>query len=285
MIMLYAYFPRLNKLHLKIKLIYLMPNKLNVIKDLLRSNGVLWFSLYTLERFFGWITHYFYIQRINLEIAKHLPGFNTKYYNYKEWSNYNWSNEGEEWTDSKTWKSALLENTIHKYFLPQKSILEIGPGAGRWSGVLAELAQSLTLVDITEVSINRCKEKLKNYSSCKYYVSKGNDLSFLENNSIDYIWSFDVFVHIAPTDTESYMKELSRVLRQNGIGIIHHPAAGGHKGGFRSSTTNHFFRSILTKYQFTVLNQFDSWGENNSFSVKTFDDMITVFKKPKRPFR
>jgi len=47
-------------------------------------------------------------------------------------------------------------------------------------------------------------------------------LSFIENNSVDYIWSYDVFVHINPTDVEKYIIEFSRILKPHGYGIIHH---------------------------------------------------------------
>lgn len=253
--------------------------KTKTIQEILRANGAVWFSLYILERCFGKITPYFQRRRINYEISNTLPGFNTKYYNHKEWTNYNWNNGGEEWTVSEQWKKALIDRTIYKYFAPQKTILEIGPGAARWSVTLAKMAKHLTLLDLTEVSINLCKEKLKAYHNCQFIVGSGDNLALLPNQSIDYIWSYDVFVHIAPNDTESYIKEFARVMKTNGIAIIHHPAAGGHKGGFRSSTTNDFFLLALAKHNFTLIEQFEAWGDNDCYTLKAFNDIITVFRR------
>ena len=248
--------------------------KLSTFFQLLKSNGLLWALLYLAERIFG---ESFKQKRITLEIKDKLPGFNTVQYNHKEWSNYNWSQEGEEWSDSEAWKKSLLNEVLLRYIQPNKIVLEIGPGAGRWSVILAPLSQKFILVDLTEASIQHCKKKLQQFTNCVFYANNGSDLSFLKNESVDYVWSFDVFVHISPSDTELYLKALYPVLVKDGIGIIHHPAEGGFKGGFRSSTTNELFCALLKKYNFEIVLQFDSWGENHS--VREFKDMITVFRK------
>ncbi|MBA4058231.1 MAG: hypothetical protein C0490_26175, partial [Marivirga sp.] len=222
---------------------------------------------------------YFFKKRMTLEISRGLPGFNTIDYNFKEWSKYDWSRQGEEWTESEQWKSALVDEIIKAYFKPGGVILEIGPGAGRWSTILAELSSQLILVDMTEKAIELCKYKLDIYSHCEFYRNNGSDLSFLKDDSIDYVWSYDVFVHIAPRDSENYLKGLSLILKKGGIGIIHHPAAGGFKGGFRSSMTNDVFCRLLAKYKFEVIDQKDSWGKDNAFSLQEFQDKITIFRK------
>ncbi len=254
-------------------------NKLQTIFQLLISNGPRWFFLYLAERTAGKTSPYFFNKRMNLEIQNRLPGFNTRYYNYKEWNNYDWTREGEEWTDSDEWKTSLIDEIIKPNLKPGGTTLEIGPGAGRWSVVLAELSDQLILVDMTERSIEHCKRRLKMYSNCQFYRNNGTDLSFLEKDSVDFLWSFDVFVHLAPLDIESYLRSLNEILRDGGTGIIHHAAAGGRKGGFRSSMTNTLFCSMLEKYKFEVIRQLDSWGKDGLFNVRQFEDKITIFRK------
>jgi ubiquinone/menaquinone biosynthesis C-methylase UbiE len=254
-------------------------SKLHTIIQLLKANGMFWLFLYIAERVLGNPSSYFFKRRMDLEIRKQLPGFNTTHYNYKEWSNYDWSRQGEEWTNSEEWKNVLVNEVIKKNFLPGKTILEIGPGAGRWSVILAELSNRLILVDMTEKALVYCKKRLQSYSHCLFYKSDGSDLSFLQKASVDYVWSFDVFVHMAPLDTDNYLQALGNAVKSGGIGIIHHPAAGGFKGGFRSSMTNDVFCQLLRKYKFEIILQFDSWGKDNSFTVHAFQDMITIFKK------
>lgn len=253
--------------------------KFRMITHLMQSNGLYWLLLYLMEKVSGSRGSLFFQKRTRLEIKKRLPGFNTTRYNYKEWSDYDWSAGGEEWSDSKAWKDALIDEVLLRYIQPQKTILELGPGAGRWSEVLAKLSKKLILVDLTEESIAVCKKKLHHYSHCLFYQNDGTDLSFLDNSSIDYVWSFDVFVHISPEDTECYLKALSSILVKGGIAIIHHPAQGGLKGGFRSGMTNELFCSLLQKHNFKIVHQLDSWGKDGSFSVKEYNDMITVFNR------
>jgi ubiquinone/menaquinone biosynthesis C-methylase UbiE len=241
-------------------------------------NGLHWTVLLFAEKVLR--SHRARDRRILLEITERLPGFNTRSYNRKEWRNYDWSTGGgEEWTESEAWKRSLVNDVMLRFIQPGKTILEIGPGAGRWSTVLASISRKLILVDLTEKSIQTCKERLSKYDHCVYVVNNGNSLSFLGENSVDYLWSFDVFVHIAPADTLKYLKELHRVFAPGATGIIHHPAAGGIKGGFRSSVTNEMFCEFLRECNFSIQQQIYTWGRSNQFSVAGHKDVITVFTK------
>lgn len=53
--------------------------------------------------------------------------------NRRQWSDYNWSRRGEEWNASPEWKQALIENVLARWIPLGAAVLEIGPGAGRWS--------------------------------------------------------------------------------------------------------------------------------------------------------
>lgn len=243
------------------------------------SHGSVWVALLLLDVLFGKFTGAFKVKRFSYEIRHRLPGFNTIEYNYKEWSHYDWSREGNEWNDSESWKHSIVEIFIRKYFQPGKHILEIGPGAGRWSVALAKIAKQLWLVDLTEEALEYCRKRLAQFSHCHFIYGNGRDIPEIEPASIDYIWSFDVFVHISPRDAESYIQEFARILKVNGIGIIHHPANGGHRGGFRSSITNDLFLTLLKQNSFKVTEQFSRWGKDGNFNVEKFDDRITVFEK------
>ncbi len=66
------------------------------------------------------------------------------------WSAYVWRGLGEEWTASPEWKRGLIEDVIARWIPEGAVVLEIGPGAGRWSGVLAARASRLVLADVSE---------------------------------------------------------------------------------------------------------------------------------------
>jgi len=111
---------------------------------------------------------------------------------------------------------SLPNSEIFKY----SNILEIGPGAGRWSEILLNRAKHLTVADISEKCLNICKDR---FDSTKIdFKLITNFLDFMENNSVDFIWSYDVFVHINPIDIEKYLIDFKRILKPNGYAVIHH---------------------------------------------------------------
>ena len=73
--------------------------------------------------------------------------------NRKRWNDYDWSRKGEEWTndakheglDPNHWKNDLINEMMMKYIKKNSIILEIGPGAGRWSISLQKIAKKLIL--------------------------------------------------------------------------------------------------------------------------------------------
>ena len=160
------------------------------------------------------------------------------------------------WTLS-LWKSTLIKEMLMKYVKNGSSILEIGPGAGRWTDILCEPASRLVLADISQACIDICKERFKSKENIEYYLIKDR-LDILENASIDVIWSYDVFVHINPSDIQEYVKEFRRIFTPGGIAIIHH--AGDYdsevrKGGFRAYMNKQLFAELVSKTGMKIVEQ------------------------------
>jgi cyclopropane fatty-acyl-phospholipid synthase-like methyltransferase len=53
-------------------------------------------------------------------------------------------------------------------------------------------------------------------------LTDGRSLPGLDEATVDFIWSYDVFVHVNPTDAERYLAEFARVLKPGGYASIHH---------------------------------------------------------------
>ncbi len=245
--------------------------KARFVGSLLAENGVLWT--------FGWALSQILKSALgrvergleSLERRRRLPGLSGAATNRSIWDGYDWSRGGEEWTPSPEWKrslTALLEERAPK----GGAILEIGPGAGRWTEALQKLAGSLTVVDVSRGSIEACRARLAGCENVRYLVNDGRTLTGVGDDSVDFIWSFDTFVHVSPEDTAAYAGEFRRVLRRGGRGLVHHPAAGGLRGGFRSRMTGEAFASVLRASGLVPLEQFDAWGPQGAFDVKHFGD-------------
>lgn len=257
--------------------------QLRRIRTAMADNGVRWTGYRLTTAVLRRLTTHLDERMRRLEREQHLTSTNTIQENYATWQNWEWSQQGEEWTVSPEWKQALIDEVLLRYVEPQRNVLEIGPGAGRWTETLQRIAQHLIVVDLSDKCIEMCKERFADAHNMEFHVNNGNSLDFVPSESVDVVWSFDVFVHIAPATIDQYLAEISRVLKRGGRGIIHHvkaatPRADGDRG-WRSSMTAELFATMLRQHGLTLVTQFDSWGPDGRFDVKTFGDTISVFKK------
>src|SRR5687767_243949 len=120
--------------------------------------------------------------------------------NLRVWKDrYNWEQGGEEW--SASWGSAEAQwygtvyPRIHS-FVPAQRILEIAPGFGRWTQMLKGHCQQLTVVDLSERCIEACKRRFQADDHITYHVNDGKSLAMIPDNSIDFVFSFDLLVHV-----------------------------------------------------------------------------------------
>jgi ubiquinone/menaquinone biosynthesis C-methylase UbiE len=247
----------------------------------LKENGLVWTACLGMYYVCSSLAESIYRRMSALREAHGLRGINSTTLNYEIWRNWDWSSGGEEWTLSPEWKALVIKNVLRKNIPTGGTILEIGPGAGRWTEVLVEMADHLVAVDISDRCIELCKQKFHDCANAEFHVNDGCQLSFIAPSSIDSIWSFDVFVHINPEDVAHYIKEFARILKRGGRGSVHHAADGGKHGGWRSNLTAAFFREKLEENGLRVLEQGNSWEDGQqSFKLDLYNDVVTVFEKP-----
>jgi ubiquinone/menaquinone biosynthesis C-methylase UbiE len=197
---------------------------------------------------------------------------NTLAANLKKWTGYDWSKSGEEWTVSPAWKDSVIREILEPNIPVGSSVLEIGPGGGRWTEHLLPRANSLVVVDLTPECIRLCQERFGSGSKIKYFVNDGRDLSFIPDMSLDRIWSFDVFVHIQRDDIEKYVSQFPRILSHGGVAVIHHAAHGTQQEGWRSDMTTGEMRHIAHSCGLSVVQQFSCW-KGGHFNL---GDVITI---------
>jgi SAM-dependent methyltransferase len=206
--------------------------------------------------------------------------------NRDRWTQWDWADGGEEWNASAEWKQALIDDVLIAWIPDDQVVLEIGSGAGRWSAVLQPRARRLILVDVTERALALCRERFTEADNVEYSLSSGSDLRGTPDSVVDAIWSFDVFVHIAPVDQATYLAEVSRVLIPGGVAVIHH-ADGRNAGdlpsrdGWRSPMSRNLFATLAAERGLTVEAQIDSWGPDGLYDLSAFHDVITVCRKTK----
>lgn len=142
---------------------------------------------------------------------------------------YHWTHDGEEW--SREWGSARMQwfgSILPRInsFVPTDTILEIAPGHGRWTAFLKNMCKRLTIVDLSAPCIEKCRERFVNNSNISYFVNDGKNLEMVEDNSIDFIFSFDSLVHAEEEVLRAYAAEFAKKLRPDGVAFIHHSNLG-----------------------------------------------------------
>jgi 2-polyprenyl-3-methyl-5-hydroxy-6-metoxy-1,4-benzoquinol methylase len=150
---------------------------------------------------------------------------------------YKWKLAGDEWSapwggPEMQWFGMLLPR-IHGY-LPAKNILEIAPGHGRWTQFLAPMAESFVGVDLSENCVAKCRERFESLAHATFYTNDGKSLAMVQDNSIDFAFSFDSLVHCEEDVIGDYLAELKGKLTDGGVGFIHHSNMGEYSRYFRT---------------------------------------------------
>ena len=171
-------------------------------------------------------------------------------------SSTGWSAAGDEWSgpwggSDRLWWGTLLPR-IHA-FVPGERILELGPGQGRWSQYLRGFCDELVLVDVAEHCIDACRRRFADATNISYHVGDGKSLAMVGDASVDFAFSFDSLVHAEADVLESYVGELARVLKPDGIAFIHHSNMGAHaRAAARARRVPDRLRRKLTLWGFLV---------------------------------
>lgn len=217
-----------------------------------------------------------------------MPGLEAN----KVWGKtYDWKMHGDEWDDQarfcgqpyERWKDSIAEFFIYPNISSRSDVLEIAPGHGRWTKYLIKEHRSLNLVDFNTECIDFCRKIFSRLNSIEYHVNDGKTLRALPSDSIDFIWSYDSFVHMEVDVITSYISEFHRVLRRNGAAIIHH--SGGWqlpkaKGGCRSNISKENISWLARGKGLYIEFQTQTWGNDNEFDCRKFNDFISKIVKP-----
>ena len=146
-------------------------------------------------------------------------------------SDSGWTAGGDEWSGAwggtePLWWGTLMPR-IHR-FVPTGTILELGPGQGRWSQFLKDLCDELILVDVAAHGIEACRSRFSAATNIAYHVGDGKSLPMVPDQSVDFAFSFDSLVHAEADVMEAYAGELARTLKPDGVAFLHHSNMGAH---------------------------------------------------------
>lgn len=168
--------------------------------------------------------------------------------NLNEWQkDYTWPQQGDEWSKvwggvESHWYWAILPR-IHA-FLPTATILEIAPGFGRWTQFLKDNCRRLVVVDLSQRCIDSCKNRFSSCSHIAYHTNDGTSLEMVQDNTVDFVFSFDSLVHAELDVLTAYLQQLAAKLTRNGAGFIHH----SNLGAFVDRSTGELFSGVTNPH-------------------------------------
>ncbi len=106
--------------------------------------------------------------------------------------------------------------------IKDKNVLDAACGEGYGSGILSQYAREVIGLDISKDTIERAKNTYANIRNLKFVQGSIANLP-LEDGSIDVVVSFETIEHVNEELQNSFITEVKRVLKKDGIFIVSTP--------------------------------------------------------------
>ena len=135
-------------------------------------------------------------------------------------------------------------------------ILELAPGAGRFTAELIRYAREMVLVDLNRAAIDLCKERLRFFPTpVTTYVNDGQSLQMIEDDDFDLFACFDSMVHMHPEVIRNYVEQAARLMVPGGILWLDHSGHGAREVGHRTDVTLEWMTKLATELGLEVVGQ------------------------------
>jgi SAM-dependent methyltransferase len=122
---------------------------------------------------------------------------------------------GEEWGNKELTLQVFAKH-LQPHLLGDTRALEVGPGGGKYSALAAPHCKALTCVDVSQEMLNRVKSRLNDDAKLRTIKVDGMDVHQVPDESVDFAFSIDVFVHLDLEDVYAYLREFHRMLVPGG---------------------------------------------------------------------
>lgn len=123
----------------------------------------------------------------------------------------------------------IYSNILQPFESKEKVCLEIGCGGGVWTNrYLVPNFKDVISIDVIEKSANITN---------KYFKVFGYNCAPIEDESIDFVFSFGVFCHLSNSAQKEYFNNIKRVLKKGGEAVVmfanwdKHPSLSLEKNG------------------------------------------------------
>jgi len=169
---------------------------------------------------------------------------------------------GLEWGDPETVPPLkfVRDRWVLPYVQPSQACVEIGPGGGRWTRYLVGFSK-LYVVDYHDELLDELKKNFKN-PNIIFVKNNGTDFPSVADHSVDFLFSFGVFVHLDVPLINEYLANMRRILRPAGNAVIQYSDKtkvmaredAGLDSGFSENDPSRM-RKMVTEAGFSVIEE------------------------------
>jgi cyclopropane fatty-acyl-phospholipid synthase-like methyltransferase len=130
---------------------------------------------------------------------------------------------GQEWGDLNDVPplAFVLERYVKPYVDPAHTVLEIGPGGGRWTRHLTGAGQ-LYIVEYYSELLSEVRRTFGRRKNITFIKNNGSDFPGVAPHSVDFLFSFGVFVHLDFPIVEAYLDNIKGVIKPGANVVIHY---------------------------------------------------------------
>lgn len=130
---------------------------------------------------------------------------------------------GDAYTLART--TAEVVDVFHRWEVlgPERDILQIGCGTGRFEAALTPSVKSATGIDISSGMIAAATRRCAELPRVRLLETSGQDLSLFADRSFDFVYSVDSFPYLVAAGepvVAKHFAEVARVLRPGGDFIV-----------------------------------------------------------------
>ena len=133
---------------------------------------------------------------------------------------------GDEWGNPAALKT-IFDEFLFPHIDREAAVAEIGVGGGRIARQVAPKVRRFYGYDISPRMIARTREVLGDTGELRVVSAPALPLP---DGSLDFVYSYDVFVHLDLHTQWAYMKEIKRCLRAGGRAFLHTSNLSAPKG-------------------------------------------------------
>jgi O-antigen biosynthesis protein len=159
---------------------------------------------------------------------------------------------GERFIPHQTDPLLALEHYHRYYFASRlasgKKVLDIACGEGYGSAFLSKWAGSVTGIDIDEATVRHAQTKYASISNLSFTAGPCEDIPE-DADSFDVVVSFELLEHLDSDHQVRFVKNVQRVLKQNGLFVLSSPERYEYAATYQAANEFHKHELTLVELQ------------------------------------